>query len=34
MAKHIHADLIMAYAKLAQETDRPWEHFEIKYLGE
>ncbi|AOM39641.1 hypothetical protein [Xenorhabdus hominickii] len=28
MAKHIHADLIMAYAKLAQETDRPWEHFE------
>ncbi|MDE1479426.1 hypothetical protein [Xenorhabdus bovienii] len=29
MAKHIHADLMMEYAKLAQETGRPWEHFEV-----
>ncbi|WP_338804456.1 hypothetical protein WDV76_03070 [Xenorhabdus griffiniae] len=28
MPKHIHADLIMAYAKLAQETDKPWAHFQ------
>ncbi|OTA16544.1 hypothetical protein Xbed_03471 [Xenorhabdus beddingii] len=28
MPKHIHADLIMEYAKIAQETDKPWEHFE------
>ncbi|MDC9607354.1 hypothetical protein [Xenorhabdus griffiniae] len=28
MPKHIHADLIMEYAKLAQETDKPWEHFQ------
>ncbi|MDE1479347.1 hypothetical protein KKJ01_14180 [Xenorhabdus bovienii] len=32
MAKpHVHADLMMEYAKLAQETDRPWEHFEVFY---
>ncbi|MDE9548907.1 hypothetical protein [Xenorhabdus bovienii] len=29
MPKHVHADLMMEYAKLAQETDRPWEHFEV-----
>ncbi|KLU15024.1 MULTISPECIES: hypothetical protein [Xenorhabdus] len=29
MPKHIHADLINEYAKLAQKTDRPWEHFEV-----
>ncbi|MDE9463531.1 hypothetical protein [Xenorhabdus bovienii] len=29
MAKHVHADVMMEYAKLAQETDRPWEHFEV-----
>ncbi|PHM46559.1 hypothetical protein [Xenorhabdus miraniensis] len=33
MAKHIHADLMMAYAKLAQETDTPWEYFEVNYGG-
>ncbi|MDE1493113.1 hypothetical protein, partial [Xenorhabdus bovienii] len=31
MPKHIHADLMMEYAKLAQETGRPWEYFELKY---
>ncbi|MDE9467530.1 hypothetical protein [Xenorhabdus bovienii] len=31
MPKHVHADLMMEYAKLAQETDRPWEHFEVFY---
>ncbi|MDE9557673.1 hypothetical protein KKJ06_20190 [Xenorhabdus bovienii] len=31
ISKHIHADLMMEYAKLAQETDRPWEYFELKY---
>ncbi|MBD2797213.1 hypothetical protein ID856_11785 [Xenorhabdus sp. 18] len=34
MAKHIHADLIMAYAKYAQETDRPEEYFEVLYNDE
>ncbi|MEQ2025381.1 hypothetical protein ABLB84_06230 [Xenorhabdus szentirmaii] len=34
MAKHIHADLMMEYAKLAQETDRPWEHFQFKLQGD
>ncbi|OKP02588.1 hypothetical protein [Xenorhabdus eapokensis] len=29
MPKHIHADLIMEYAKLAQVTDKPWEYFEV-----
>ncbi|MDE9504589.1 hypothetical protein, partial [Xenorhabdus bovienii] len=24
-------DLMMEYAKLAKETDRPWEHFEVFY---
>ncbi|PHM68849.1 hypothetical protein [Xenorhabdus kozodoii] len=28
MPKHPHADLIMAYAKLAQKTDKPWEYFQ------
>ncbi|MDE9467537.1 hypothetical protein [Xenorhabdus bovienii] len=28
MAKHVHADLMMEYAELAQETDRPWKYFE------
>ncbi|MBE8598088.1 hypothetical protein [Xenorhabdus sp. BG5] len=31
MPKHIHADLITQYAKLAQETDRPWEHFQYRF---
>ncbi|MBD1229475.1 hypothetical protein [Xenorhabdus griffiniae] len=31
MPKHIHADLIMEYAKLAQETDKPWEYFQYRY---
>ncbi|CDG95450.1 conserved hypothetical protein [Xenorhabdus bovienii str. puntauvense] len=26
---HIHADLMMEYAKLAQVMDKPWEHFEV-----
>ncbi|MDX7992618.1 hypothetical protein [Xenorhabdus littoralis] len=34
MAKYIHADLLMEYAKLAQETERPWEYFEIYAAGE
>ncbi|PHM22366.1 hypothetical protein [Xenorhabdus ehlersii] len=34
MPKHIHADLITEYARLSHITDRPWEYFEIKYLGE
>ncbi|MGJ0636813.1 hypothetical protein [Xenorhabdus bovienii] len=25
---HVHADLMMEHAKLAQETDRPWEYFQ------
>ncbi|WP_340619302.1 hypothetical protein [Xenorhabdus siamensis] len=32
MTKHIHADLISEYARLAQITDKPWEHFEVRYL--
>ncbi|CDG99834.1 hypothetical protein [Xenorhabdus bovienii] len=31
---HVHADLMMEYAKLAQETDKPWEHFEFKFSGD
>ncbi|MBD2815956.1 hypothetical protein ID850_14550 [Xenorhabdus sp. Flor] len=34
MPKHIHADLIMEYARLAQETDRPWEYFEYAFAWE
>ncbi|MBD2803056.1 hypothetical protein ID854_22070 [Xenorhabdus sp. M] len=34
MAKHIHADLMMEYAKLAQETDRPHEYFQELYCDE
>ncbi|MEQ1969729.1 hypothetical protein ABLA30_22830 [Xenorhabdus nematophila] len=33
MTKHIHADLIMAYAKLAQETDKPWDGFQYRIRG-
>ncbi|MDX7989179.1 hypothetical protein FE392_18000 [Xenorhabdus sp. 12] len=34
MAKpHIHADLTMEYAKLAQETERPWEYFQYRTHG-
>lgn len=29
--KHKHADLMMEYAKDAQETDRPWERWEYSY---
>ncbi|MBC8947368.1 hypothetical protein Xind_03929 [Xenorhabdus indica] len=28
MTKHIHADLMSEYARLAQITDKPWEYFE------
>lgn len=28
---HVHADLMMEYAILAQVTDRPWEHFEHSF---
>ena len=28
MTKHIHADLMMEYAKDAMETDKPWERWE------
>lgn len=28
MPKHIHADLMMQYAKDAMETDKPWERWE------
>ncbi|MDC9623612.1 hypothetical protein PSI22_18705 [Xenorhabdus sp. XENO-7] len=31
---HVHAGLIMAYAKLAQETDKPWGYFEYSFDGE
>ncbi|MBD2782516.1 hypothetical protein [Xenorhabdus szentirmaii] len=34
MAKHIHADLIMAYAKYAQETSAPWTYFQTKRLDD
>ncbi|MEX0445215.1 hypothetical protein [Xenorhabdus sp. SGI246] len=30
MPKHVHADLIAEYAKLAQVTDKPWEYFEFR----
>ncbi|MBD2815964.1 hypothetical protein ID850_14590 [Xenorhabdus sp. Flor] len=30
MAKHPYADLIMAYAKYAQETESPWEYFQYR----
>ncbi|MBI6550700.1 hypothetical protein [Xenorhabdus lircayensis] len=33
MAKHIHADLMMEYAKLAQKTERPWEYFQYRIHG-
>ena len=29
MAKHIHADLMLQYAQDAQETDKPWERWEV-----
>ncbi|AOM42703.1 hypothetical protein [Xenorhabdus hominickii] len=29
MPKHTHADLIMEYAKAAQETEKPWERFQL-----
>ena len=28
-AAHPHAELMMEYAKIAQTTDKPWEHFEV-----
>jgi len=28
MTKHVHADLMLEYAKDAQETDKPWERWE------
>ncbi|BET96492.1 hypothetical protein [Xenorhabdus taiwanensis] len=31
MPKHIHADLISEYARLAHITDKPWEYFQVKY---
>ena len=33
MAQHPHADLIMAYAKIAQTTDKPWKHFQVQVSG-
>ena len=30
MTRHIHADLMMQYAKDAMETDKPWERWEFK----
>ena len=30
MAKHIHAELMMQYAQDAQETDKPWELWEMR----
>ena len=33
MAQHPHADLIMAYAKIAQTTDKPWKHFQVQVPG-
>ena len=29
MDKHIHADLMLQYAQDAQETDKPWERWEV-----
>ena len=29
MTKHIHADLMLQYAQDAQETDKPWERWEV-----
>ncbi|MBC8947416.1 hypothetical protein [Xenorhabdus indica] len=31
MTKHIHADLMSEYARLAQITDKPWEYFEYSF---
>lgn len=33
MPKHIHADLMMLYAKDALETDKPWERWEHRANG-
>ena len=29
--KHVHADLIMKYAEIAQRDSKPWEYFQISY---
>jgi hypothetical protein len=29
MSKHVHADLMLQYAQDAQETDKPWERWEV-----
>ena len=29
-AAHPHAELMMKYAEIAQTTDKPWEHFEVR----
>jgi hypothetical protein len=30
MSKHVHADLMLQYAQDAQETDKPWERWQLK----
>lgn len=32
-AAHPHAELMMEYAKIAQTTDKPWTHFEVRQNG-
>lgn len=29
--KHVHADLIMKYAEIAQNDSKPWEYFQFSY---
>lgn len=29
--KHVHADLIMKYAEIAQQDHKPWEYFQVSY---
>lgn len=31
--KHVHADLIMKYAEIAQCDFQPWKHFQVSYDG-
>ena len=29
--KHVHADLIMKYAEIAQQAPKPWKYFQVSY---